>query len=184
MDDTLTNLLPLERQRALSREYFLRLGVVVIVLITVLIIVAGLLLLPTYLYLTKSAVTKQVHLTNVESILSSSNEAELSVRLTALSRDAAILSALEDTPSASAILRSALAVPRVGITVTSLAYTPAEKGTPGTLGISGVAATRDALRAYQLALQKDPLAAAANLPVSAYAKDTNISFTIIVTLEP
>jgi hypothetical protein len=55
---------------------------------------------------------------------------------------------------------------------------------PGTLSVSGIAVTRGALRAYQLALQSAPFAVAANLPVSAYAKDTDIAFTITVTLTP
>ncbi|MEK7101716.1 MAG: hypothetical protein AAB882_01010 [Patescibacteria group bacterium] len=183
-NNQLTNLLPSERQYALSRGYFLRLGVVVLAMITILVCIAGLLLLPTYVFLTQSVAAKQAHLASVESILSSSNEIELSMHLTALSRDVTVLAALGDVPSASTILRSALAAPRPGITLSGFSYTPAHKSTPGTLEISGSAATRSALRTYQLALQNDPFAAAANLPVSAYAKDTDISFTVSVTLAP
>ncbi len=184
MDNILTNLLPLERQRTLSRDYFFRLSVVTIVLITILVVVAGLLLLPTHVFLTQSAATKQVHLSNVESILLSSNEAELSTRLAALARDVSVLSALGSAPSASGVLRFALAVPRPGVTLSDFTYTPAKEKTQGILEISGTAATRDALRSYQLALQNASFASAANLPVSAYAKDTGISFTITVTLAP
>ncbi len=184
MYNELTNLLPEERQRALSRAYFWRLGAVVAVLVTILVAVAGLLLLPIYVFLTQSAATKQAHLTSIESALSSANEANLSARLAALPSDAAVLSSLGSAPSASATLRAALAIARPGIILTGFAYTPAGGGTPGILVISGTAATRDALRTYQLALQNDPFATAANLPVSAYAKDTNIVFTISVTLAP
>jgi len=48
----------------------------------------------------------------------------------------------------------------------------------------GIAATRDALRNYQIALQNAAFARAADLPVSAYAKDSNISFNITITLKP
>lgn len=182
MNDTATNLLPLERQHALLRDYFLRLGVVAVVVITILIVVAGLLLLPTYVFLTQSAATKQAHLANVESILSSSNEVELSAHLAALSRDVNVLSALGDISSASELLRTALAVPRLGVSLTSFSYTPTKGKTPGVLEISGIAATRDALRSYQLALQNNPFSSSASLPVSAYAKDVNIPFTIVVAL--
>ncbi|MEK7144474.1 MAG: hypothetical protein AAB794_01265 [Patescibacteria group bacterium] len=184
MDTELTNLLPRERQHALSRGYFLRLGVVLIISVTILVCIAGLLLIPTYVFLTQSAAAKQAHLANVESILASSNEAEISTHLAALSRDATVLVALENVPSASTILRSALAAPRPGISLSAFSYTPANGTAPGTLAISGIAATRDALRTYQLALQNDPFASAANLPVSAYAKDRDISFTISITLAP
>ena len=184
MENELTNLLPPERQRTLAREYMLRLGVVTVVLVTGLVIVSGLLLVPTYLLLTQSAGTKQVRLTNIETALSSADEKTLLAQLTSLSNQAATLTALRGAPSASAIIRTALAVPRPGVSINELAYTPAGKNIPGTLAISGTAATRGALRNYQLALQNSSFAAAADLPVSAFAKDADISFSITVMLSP
>lgn len=184
MNDELTNLLPPERQRALSREYRLRLGVVMVVLLTTLTIVAGLLLVPTYVFLTQNVAAKQVTLANVESILSSSDEKALRAHLAALSSDATTLIALGKTPSASAILRAALAVARPGITLSGFSYTPAAMKTQGTLTISGSAVARDTLRSYQLALQSAPFITTADLPVSAYAKDADIPFVITATLTP
>ena len=184
MDNELTNLLPPERQRALSREYLLRLGTVAAALITILTFAAALLLLPTYMFLGQSAAAKGAHLANVENILSSSDEKTFSARLAVLSSDAAALLALGSIPSASTIVRTALAIQRPGITLSGFGYTPATAKVPGTLAITGTAATRDALRSYQLALSSAPFAAAANLPVSAYAKDADITFTITVTLTP
>jgi hypothetical protein len=184
MDNELTNLLPPERQSALSREYLLRLGVVVAALITALTFAAALLLVPTYIFLGQSASAKATRLASIESVLSSSDEKTLSAQLAALASDAAALVELGNIPSASAILRTALAVPHPGITLSGLTYTPSEAKVPGTLAITGTAATRDALRTYQLAVQSASFAAAADLPVSAYAKDTDITFTITVTLTP
>jgi hypothetical protein len=184
MENDLINLLPAERQRVLSREYFIRFGVMAAFLITLLVVAAGILLLPTYVFLVQSATAKQARLTNVEAILSSSNEAALSARLTALSNEAAQLIALGSAPSASDTIRTALAIPRPGIALSGFEYARAAGKVPGTLEISGVATTRDALRTYQLALQNSSFAAAADLPVSAYAKDANIIFTIVVTLAP
>lgn len=181
MDNEPINLLPQERQRALAREYLLRLGTVAAFMLTALAFVAGLLLLPTYVFLSRSAATKEAHLANVESALSSENEAALSAHLAALSSDAELLIALGRAPSASATIRDVLAISRPGIALSGFTYTPAGNG-PGTLAVSGIAATRDALRTYQLALQKAPFAASAELPVSAYAKDANIVFTITITL--
>ena len=99
-------------------------------------------------------------------------------------RDAAALNALADIPSASGIFRTVLAVSRPGITLSGFAYTPAGDKAPRVLILSGAAATRDALRSYQLALQGASFALSATLPVSAYAKDTDIAFAITVTLAP
>jgi len=162
----------------------MRLAVVVAILITALTATAGLLLLPTYVFLSQSAATKQAHLANIESLLTSADEAALSARLVALSNDATVLATLGSAPSASATMRTVLAVARSGIKLSGFVYTPAKGGTKGTLSITGTATSRDALRAYQLALQSGSFASAADLPVSAYAKDTDISFTIMVTLAP
>lgn len=184
MYNELTNLLPPERQRALTRDYFLRLGVVGAVLVNILILASAVMLIPTYVFLAKSAGAKEMRLAAIESTLSSSNEKEISARLAALTADAAILTALSSTPSASSILRTVLDVSRPGITLSGFAYTPAVKKKSRTLLISGTAATRDALRNYQLALQGAPSILSATLPVSAYAKDTDIEFSISTTLAP
>ena len=184
MYNEFTDLLPPERQSALTRDYFLRLVVVSAVLVSVLILTAAVLLLPTYVFLAKSASAKETRLATIESALSSANEKDLSARLATLSGDAAVLTTLASTPSASTILRTVLAVPRPGITLSGFSYTPSAKKVPSTLSISGTATTRDSLRSYQLVLQGTPSVLSAALPVSAYAKDTNIMFTITLTLAP
>ncbi len=184
MYNELTNLLPPERQSALSRDYFLRLGVVSAVLLGILTIVSAALLLPTYVFLTKSASVKEARLATIEFTLSSADETALSARLAALTSDAAVLTALANVPSVSKVIRTVLAVSRPGITLSGFEYTPVVNKVPGTLAVSGIAATRDALRGYQLALQGAPFTLSATLPVSSYAKDADITFTITVTLAP
>jgi len=185
MHNELTNLLPPERQGALRRDYATRLVVVGIVLVTILIVVAGILLFPTYVYLSSSQSAKQARLTSINTALSSANEIELSTRLIALKNDAAVLSALAKAPSAVANVRALLALPTPGILLTGISYSTTGGKTPGSqLTVSGTAQTRDALRGYQLALQGAPFARVVALPVSAYAKDSDIDFTITITLAP
>ena len=184
MNDGPINLLPPERQRSLSRDYVLRVGVIAAVLVTTLFFVAGLLLIPTYVLLSQSASTKKSHLANIESALSSANEKALSAQLTRLSRDATMLLALGKNQSPTTVVRKTLVVSHPGVSLSDFSYSPATEKIPGTLAIVGTAVSRDALRKYQLALQKVDFVAAADLPVSAYAKDTDISFTITVTLAP
>lgn len=168
----------------LRREYLLRLGTVALVLLMALVLIAAILLLPTYVFLIETARTKESRLANIESEISSSDEAALSARLDTLSRDATILKALEDVPSASALVQNILAVPRPGVTLSGFAYSPGTDKKPATFAVSGTAATRDALRTYQLALQGLPSVRSADLPISAYAKDADIAFTIAMTLVP
>jgi hypothetical protein len=198
MYDDLTNLLPTERQRVLSLSYFTRLSVVAVLFVAALTFAAMVLLLPTYVFLTGSGNAKQVRLATIEASFSSAEEASLSARLAALSKNTAVLVALAHAPSATAIIRSLLALPRPGVVLTDFVYTPAtEKAAvsstksgiksvtvPGTLAVTGIARTREALRNYQLALQNASFARSAALPVSAYAQDSNIAFTITLSLAP
>ncbi len=184
MHNEFTNLLPFERQRTLSRDYVLRVIVVIAWLLTAITCTAAMLLLPTYVFLAASSGAKEMRLANIKSAISPEDETVFATRLTKLSNNMAILTALANTPSASTIIRSMLAVVRPGITLSGLNYTPATPKSPGILILSGTSETRAALRNYQLALESVPLVRSAALPISAYAKDTDISFTITVTLAP
>jgi hypothetical protein len=180
MPKELTNLLPSERRHTLAREYYMRLGVVAIALVILLVAVGAILLIPTYIFLVGTAQEKEVRLAHIKTALSSADEVALSTRLTALSNDAKALIALSKKPSVSGAARAALLVPRAGVTLSAFTYTPGT--TASTLLLTGTASTRDALRAYQLALQSMPNASSVTLPVSVYAKDANIGFTITITL--
>ncbi len=184
MTTPLTNLLPDERIALLRRAYFLRLGVVALVAASVLSASAALLLAPTYQYLSSTLASKNAQLASVTASLSSTDGAALSARLAALSSDTQALAALANAPDAALAVRTALLVPRPGITLAALSYTPPSAKGPGTLSLSGTALTRDALRSYQVALQGSAFATAADLPVSVYAQSTNIAFSILITLAP
>lgn len=184
MRSELTNLLPPDRQRSLARDYYLRLSVIILWFVFTLTLISMVLLLPTYIFLTDSARAKERYLATVESSITSADESSLSARLASLNNSATTLVALAQAPSASAFIRTMLELPRPGVTLSQFVYTPPTTKASGTLLVSGTAATRDALRTYQLALENASFARSAALPVSAYAKDRDISFTITITLEP
>lgn len=183
MNSDLTNLLPIERQSALAREYVLRVGVVAMVLLTILVFMAAALLVPAYVYLTKAANLKQVRLTAISASLSSSDGAALSARLATLTSNATTLSTLVKSTTASSVIRQILTVPHTGVLLSGLSYSASTK-TPLTITLTGVATTRDTLRSYQLALQSAPFIRSAIVPVSVFAQDINIGFTMSVTLSP
>ena len=180
----LTNLLPEERARRLRREYFVRLATIAIVFLVVLTVTASALLLPVYVYLKDKEREKEAALAEATQQLFLSDEETLRVRLSGLNKKVTRLQTLEGVPSLSAIVRDVLDVDRSGITLSGLSLAQATGAKPGTVAITGTAATRDRLRAYQLALLATPFVKAADLPISAYAKDADISFTITVTLAP
>lgn len=185
MHDDLTNLLPHDRRRARSREYLLRLLVVAASFVSGLTIVAAALLVPTYLLLSSNATQREQELAKQAPALSTGEETSLAQRLSALAANASALVKLSSASSVTGTLRSVLDLPRPGITLTTFTYTPrADAKKPATLLLSGIAATREALRSYQLALENASFTKSAALPVSSYANDVNIAFTITLTLTP
>ena len=165
MPEELTNMLSKTRQVALVRDYYFRLGVVVVAVFISIGIVASILLVPTYLFLVRSGQAKESHLANIQSTLVSYKDDALSTNLNTLLKESDVITALSRMPSASAVMRLALALPHPGIALSGLTYTPALGKHPGVLALSGIAQTRDALQKYQLALQGSSFAVSAGLSV-------------------
>jgi Tfp pilus assembly protein PilN len=175
----LTNLLPIDRLRALRQIYFLRLAVVSLVLGAGVIVVHGVLLMPSYLYLDSQVEERTTALAGIEAQLERSEEKQVSARIASLTADATYLARLADLPKASTAVSAVTELPRPGIQLTGFSFAPAEGG--ATMTVSGVATTREALRAYERVLSGQTYITSATLPISAYAKDSNITFTITLT---
>lgn len=181
MSNELTNLLPTDRQKAVARNYLIRLATVAVILMAILVGVAAALLLPLYVYLTKAAATKEGRLAAIESTLAKADDANLSARLKALGSDANTLSALASASSTAETVSEVLTIPHAGISITTITYVPLGS-TPRKITLVGVASTRDALHAYELALEQSHLFTSVNLPVSAFAQDVKIGFTLTLML--
>lgn len=180
----LTNLVPSRRQNKWTRDYFFRIATVAVFLMTLLVVTAGVLLFPTYIYLVSAEKTKLARLEKADNSLSSPEETDLASRLQTLSHDAQALVLLKDINAISRTINSLLSVSRPGITISGVAFNPATEEKGNTVSVIGTALTRESLRSYQIALDGASFSSSANLPVSAYAKESNIPFTIVVTLSP
>ncbi|CAN5714075.1 hypothetical protein BH11PAT2_BH11PAT2_09010 [soil metagenome] len=175
----LTNLLPASFIRDLRQGYFVRVVTVAIFLAVFLVFVHGLLLVPSYLYASSRVASEQKELDTITNSLQTSQEKEASVRIGALRTNVSYLGRLSSLPIASAAVRSLLAVPRNGIRLGGFTFTaPEAAGSPGTMTLTGVATTRDTLRQYTLSLQGVSFITSVDLPISAYAKESDIPFTI------
>jgi Tfp pilus assembly protein PilN len=182
MSRELINLLPPDRKRAFRRGYFFRLGTVAVLLLCAMVVIHGVFLLPSYLYLHAIKQTRETELAGLDAKLSGPEQEAITARLSSLEGSASYLARLDTVPTASAAVRGILAVPRSGVRLRSITFAPPTPGAAdGKMTLSGVASTREALRAYVLALQQAPFVASAELPISAYAQETDIDFTITLT---
>lgn len=175
------NLLPPERKRAFRRGYFLRLATLSVILLAALVVVHGVLLLPSSIYLSVVRDAKERELAAVKESVAADTSVT-SIRLAKLKADAKYLTRLADTPTASAAVQAVLLIPRQGVRITSITFAPAVgNAANGVMTISGISATREALRSYNLALSAAPYVSKAELPISSYAAESNIPFTITLT---
>jgi hypothetical protein len=183
MSTSLLNFLPPERTKALSRVYYTRLAVVVLGMVTALALVGAVLMIPTYTYLAQTLESKRALLGSREQT-PAPDEPRSAERAEALGQRIRLLKTVAAAPSPSVTLREVLAVPHESISIFNLHYLPKTAEKEGTVMISGTAASRETLHAYQRALEATTFARTVDLPVAAYAKDTNIPFTITVSLTP
>ncbi len=179
----LTNLLPPDRARALRRVYFLRLAVVGTLLFAGVAVVHGVLLLPTYLHVQGAVMEREAVLASLSG--EGVEEEEIGTRIKALSSDSAYLGRLGTLPKASAAVARVIELPRPGVTLYGFSFMPqlpASDAVAGaTMTVSGIAATREALRTYVASLEAAPYIDAADLPISAYAKERDIEFSITLS---
>jgi hypothetical protein len=184
MSSELTNLLPSEKTKAFRREYFVRLLTTVVIVLMVLLIAQMVFLLPSYLYEREIVSARSAELQALSANSATAQEQQARTQLAALKTGATLLLMLGKVPTASTALRAVLAVPRPGITLSGFAYGQTGATTASstrTLQLSGTASTRETLRAYDSALGALPFVSNADLPISDYAKDSQIPFTITLT---
>jgi hypothetical protein len=185
MPTELTNLLPEFRKRSFRRQYFVRLGTMFVAVLACLILLHGVLLLPTYLYAREEVARNTATLAALNASADTAGEAALIARKGTLNSTASNLSRLKDAPAASTAVRAILATPRPGVSLTGFTFTaPTSQNTPARKQLTGTAASRDTLRQYVAALGTLPFVTKADLPISAYAQETDIDFTITLTMTP
>jgi Tfp pilus assembly protein PilN len=183
MSRNLTNLLPQEAVRAFKAQYFVRFATLSAFLIAILVAVHGILLLPTHMLLSSHIEAREGQLKALASSGLSEDETALEEQFATLSISAKHIQALEARRHAINIFTDILNIPDTSISITGFSYASPSGGRDApTASVSGIAGTRDGLRALQLALEESPFVEAVNLPVSTYAKDIDIPFSMTLTL--
>lgn len=177
----LTDLLPRERARAFRKDYFLRLATVAVIALCALVVIHGILLLPSYVYVLGRVSSYESRIAALDATLAASEEQEVNARLSALRADTEYLSRLKDSVAGSDAIRGILGISRPGITLTGFSFTPPVSGKEGKMTVSGTASTREALRSYNLALASASFISRADLPISAYAAERDIRFVITLS---
>ncbi|MGE5540867.1 MAG: hypothetical protein ACM3TU_01105 [Bacillota bacterium] len=181
MSSELTNLLPPERLKAQRQEYFIRLATVSIFMLSFVLIASGVLLAPSYLFLHQEMQGREAHIQELDARLNAIGGEAATKRLAAVATNAMYIARLASTTTSTAAIRTVLDIPRPGITISGFTFTAPIQDGKTTMMITGTAATRESLRSYALTLGQQPFISGVDLPISAYAKEADIPFSITLT---
>lgn len=185
MPHNLINLLPDEKIRALERVYVSRVFIFAAYLLVGIVVANAALLFPTHLLLSSQITAHEAALQQLNASSALVDEASFAIKLAALMKDASYIETLSVARPVGHLMSDVIGVTHKGISLTNISFQPqtgAKK--ESTLLLTGVAASRDTLRAYQVALQSDPSVQSATIPVSVFVSETKLPFTITLTLKP
>jgi len=155
----MANLLPEQEMRAMKGEFRDRFAMAGALMLLGTALLAGLMLLPSYLVLVavepadQSAVQRAKD--NKQSLQDITRAQNLMKEMTTI---------LHATTSPSIAIARVVALRPKGITMTSISYS---MGSPAHIDLSGIGANRDVINAYRDALLKDPKFLSVSIPVSA-----------------
>jgi hypothetical protein len=182
MDSELTNLIPPSQARAFRQAYFLRLTTVAVSGLVFIVLVQCALLVPAYLIEHQRVVANTAQLASISAQNATAEEQQVTGDLSTVKAEADYLLAGDKAAVASTLVQAILGVSHPGITLSSFVFTPSTTaGTQTSLNITGIADTREDLRSYDAALSALPYVSNAELPISVYAKEDAIPFTITLT---
>lgn len=175
------NLLPDSRKKTLAQLYVLRVIVVAALLASGVLLIHAVLMMPSYLYLHQTAVERTLQLAGLGQELAGTEEQQVSARVKSLNDNATYLTQAATRTSVSKAVRAITEVPHPSVQIVGISFSAGQSGKPSTMTLTGKAVSREGLRAYVTALKALPYITTADLPISAYAKESDIDFIVTLT---
>ena len=169
------NLLPHARKSILAKLYLTRVAVVAAGMLSLVLLIHLTLMVPAFVEVQQAVSARESTLAGLGEQLAVYDDKQVSGRVTGLTERVTQLAQSARTHTASSALRGILLVPHPGVRITGLSFAP---GTNARMLLVGVATTRESLRSYTATLGTLPYVSNVDLPISAYAKESDIEFTI------
>lgn len=186
------NLLPISEKNVIRKEYRLRVLVVTLAMLSSVLAASVLSFLPTYLFTISryGSFLSELQSDETQGRISQVKEMEMTVRETNKKVD--LLKIGESVPHVGSILLGILENKPRGVTITAFSYSFGEsiikKGkestTPTVIGITGKSVNRASLLAFKDALAQKKQFTTVDLPISSLVKDTDLSFSISISMAP
>lgn len=177
------NFLPPEAKSAVRREYAIRAVGAWLLLLAVVAAVEIVLLLPTYVLLARQLDALAAEIVRTEDVSATEAYKTTHAALAKAHTLAGQLHVAHAGPVASKVLDAIQAAETDAVALSGFSY--AHTGIAvKSIQVRGIAATRGALAEFSAALERNPLFARADVPVSDLADDRNLEFTLTIVLAP
>lgn len=169
--------------RVVIREYRMRVVVVALLFLIIALLLGLILLMPSFVLISgreKLATEKLATVLTTQEKLLAGNPDENARETKEIMR---LLSTRSKQSSVSELFDRVSAHRFSGVRITSLTASINENNMPA-IGVSGVASTRQALSAFVKTLEVDKAFTGVSVPVSNFAKSTNLEFTLSLIYTP
>lgn len=169
------NILPVEVKKKLAQEYFMRLGILAFLVLSLGGVCMAIALMPAFILAKSEHASLSAFISKVEG--NAGEDVFTTVRVT--KEKLSFFSEKSAPPKALTFFSESVAARAGGISIQGYSYT---KGSNKAI-IKGIARTRSNLVAYRDAVGKIPSVDSVELPISELAKSTDISFNLSVGLK-
>ncbi|MBI5005255.1 MAG: hypothetical protein HZC03_01485 [Candidatus Lloydbacteria bacterium] len=182
----MANLLSPESQKNIRQEYRLRLAITAVFALMVIIVFAGILLVPSFLLSSVKATESEARLDILHKTPARNLEEEIKAVVIKTNADTAFLSESgNQTFSVGGFVEHLLETKPDSIAITGIFYekSKAKDNVSDKASIRGIAANREALSAYAASLGSDRYFAEAVLPVSGFVQEKDIEFSVSLKIK-
>ncbi|MFA6273517.1 MAG: PilN domain-containing protein [Candidatus Paceibacterota bacterium] len=174
------NLLPQKEKIENQKDYLCRFLAGLVGVIIVSLMIGGFALFPSYILIQARQTELKVELDSLNNSQSTSGSEEIYQLLETANRRVDFLS-IHQGLSLTAAVKEISAYQPVGVIITSLAYHPQENASGrlvAVVSLKGVASNREVIVDFVKNLQTEPTFTGINVPVSSFAKDRDIEFSL------
>jgi len=177
----MSNLLLETEEKHLHREYVTRMLIIYFVLASVLAIIAMVFSLPSYILAESRRGIVEEKLAVLEALISGRQD-KGSLEYVAAAKEKMSLLDLENSKHVSTLIERVIALAQGDVKLLSFSLVR-RPDIPPLLTIGGISPTRDTLVAFRRSLEKESSFSSVELPVSNFAKDKDIEFSIDLFLK-
>jgi hypothetical protein len=175
------NLLPNDVKAALKREYRYRQAFIWSGAITIVIVIAIGLLVPSYVL----SITRNKSLKIEREAMELASQRNAGTAAQVVSKAEKLSAALSSIPDSnvSTLVSQIISARPAGVVILHFSFSSnGEAGGVTKAEIQGVARSREALRRYVESLEEQPSFGDVNVPIESFTRETNIPFTLTISI--